>query len=406
MNFDDYVKVNSGQTGYYRVSYSPELLDCLAKEIENSCKNESILSPLDIAGLVTDLTELCKLGFMEVDKLMDATSALSDVVGESSLAWKAIFKVLDIAFEWCELRNSSDMTQDQQHQLWNSICDWAQGILKRLKERFINSKEKELVCVPIACSADYLELRKNSLRILAKFDDLDTIEVLRKHMERYLNDEVEADSVLDLCYSSYVGGDDSKWLTLFRKMCVLGDKSIAQHRALSILSNCCPSKESRHFIFCCLLLAHEKVDVNEIADLFKETMEEVKPLPLIHTIYLVHGAARNGRDGNLELLKFFEANWEKIASGYGLEVANMVNPLKQWITAMCNCIWEDDDISRMEHFVNSPDSVLPPTAAGNRQQVKDHCPTDIESQLEFSWAQNKFYKTNNESLLRLFHRDK
>lgn len=64
---DDWVKLNAGQLGFYRVTYPPQIWAALARAAARSDRADSQgLGPIDVAGLVEDSFALAEAGELSI----------------------------------------------------------------------------------------------------------------------------------------------------------------------------------------------------------------------------------------------------------------------------------------------------------------------------------------------------
>mmetsp|Transcript_7495 Transcript_7495/g.12035 ORF Transcript_7495/g.12035 Transcript_7495/m.12035 type:complete len:939 (+) Transcript_7495:30-2846(+) len=394
----DWIKVNTGQTGFYRVHYSQELLESLLIGLQ-TC-NERVLSDLDIAGVLIDLTELCKLGFMSVRGLICQIKVFAAVAGNSVLVWQTIIQVLDIVYKWVASAGGKANRKPEKQRLWKHVTQWAGEILQELKQKFISNKR-------VVHAADLpkreMELMKATLEQLVRFEDDDTMEALSIHMDMYLCGQIEPDSILPLCYLPYVGSDNARWLCLFKRMYLGGDPSTSREGALKLLGSCTPSREAERFLLSCLLVAW-KPDISEAVEHpFRDVLNEIQKLPLVEALKIVFGIGRSNTNEEMVVLDFFETYWEELEHAYEMQDTNVANPLKFWFTSICHFVWETQHIDRLEKFVNSEDPVLPPTADGKASLIRDHCESTIKGELEALRTRNMFFTENHQDLLDVLH---
>lgn len=82
-NANDWIKVNPGTIGYYRTSYSPEMLDQLIPAIKSRT-----LPPLDRLGLVDDLFALVQAGRAPTNEVLKLIEAYRDEINYT--VWSSI----------------------------------------------------------------------------------------------------------------------------------------------------------------------------------------------------------------------------------------------------------------------------------------------------------------------------
>lgn len=281
-NGSDWIKVNDGSFGFYRVNYTPKLWEALGSAVKSK-----VLSPGDRLGLLTDASALAssgRLSTVEFLRFLQHYSAEEDYSVFSSIIGG--------------LRSIS-LLLDQEGECYVQLKTFIRKLLKPTLQRIgwdVKPEEPQL----------YSLLRATLLTFLAELDDTEFNEEARKRFEAYLKDK---DSVpADLQYP------------VLKAVARAGDQALFE-KLMQMFKDTDFSEEQRN-----LLRALGQFPSEE---LIRKGLEfSLSPAVRSQDVIFLIGSAAHNPKGRQITWQWLQDNWsaiEKFTTGQNFLISGMIS---------------------------------------------------------------------------------
>lgn len=300
LNKNDWVKLNPGQYGFYRVHYSPDMLENLMPAISNLS-----LPPIDRLGLLDDLFALVQGGYSTSDKILDLLLSMSKE--DSCMVWSTMSSVL------MRLKKLVEYADDS---ILSHYMAFGRKLLHEIRQN-ISWDPK-----PNESHEDKL-LRSSILDLLGEFEDETVITEAEKRLKAHLDGSLEV--LPDLRGVVYAIGVKNANQDLYKSV-------IDMYHAASL-------QEEKERILYALAAMKDQVLISQLLNfaLSKHVRKE--------TSLDVLSAISQTRTGREQVWNYTQHHWKNIFEGYAGSFA-----LPHFISGVFSHAASDNMATDLEEF--------------------------------------------------------